>query len=697
MKTIKRILINASHPEERRVAIVEGGVLIDFYVEVAARESLKGNIYKATVNRVEPGLNAAFVEFGAKKKGFIQMGDIMPQYFGASSEGKKRQKIQDVLQKGQELIVQVEKDERDSKGASLTTYLSLAGRFIVMMPGQERVGISRKIEDRKERSRMREIIESLKPPKDAGFIVRTAASDLTADDISDDLKYLVKLWQRIQADSKKAKAPALIYEEHDVAVRTVRDYLTADIEEILVDDIETQRAIKGYLKQTQPWRKVGVTYYKDKTPLFAMDQLEEQIAHLGERFVRLPSRGYIVIDKTEALTSIDVNSGRGRKSGGGIEATAVTTNLEACDEVARQLRLRDIGGLIVIDFIDMMNANNRREVEHRFEKALASDKAHWDIGRISQFGLLEMTRERLRTAYLDSTSLECPACAGTGTVMSDEVAAVAAFRDMHAKVARGGVLRVSCRLSVPSANYLLQTRMAEIVQMEKDFKVSVRITADSSLTVGQYVVDVEREPGSKAPPPPPEPLRRRRPEPVVEPEEKGGEEVVYDEEPDASVELPSPEGPKAEAASGEKSVRSRRRRRRRGKKHRTDQASSGEGQPAIGSVEVPAIDPGTEFSPSESVRGFSAQPKAEAEPLVTPPHAPESEAEGGEPGKKTRRPSRPRGRRPSKKAAETGAATSEEKAQPAGETASGAEPVADAAVAPKKRAPRKRAPRKKPE
>lgn len=494
----KRILINALHSEEKRVAIVEGEILVDFYVEALAREPLKGNIYKGVIVRVEPGLQAAFVDFGQKKHGFLQMREIRSEYFKNVVQGK-RPRVQDVLGKGQELIVQVEKDERDTKGASLTTYLSIPGRYLVMMPGQERVGISRKIEDKEERDRLKEIFGKLKLPKDMGFILRTAGSEKTSEELSNDLKYLTKLWNKIQTESKKVTAPALIYKEQDIAVRTVRDYLTDDVTEVLIDEQEALRNTKEFLKKTLPWRKINVKLYKEKKPIFSRYNIEEQIAKIYERYIYLPSRGYLVIDRTEALTAIDVNSGRSRKEEN-IEATALKTNLEAADEAARQLRLRDLGGLIVIDFIDMVSFKNRREVENRLKNALSSDKAHAEITGISKFGLVEMTRERMRSTSFESVFKRCEACGGTGAVKTDEMTALSAFRDIHAKASKGGIKSILCSLPVESMNYLVNTRRDEIALIEKEFKAPVRLEADTKLSPGQYTVAVEKLEEGKAEP-----------------------------------------------------------------------------------------------------------------------------------------------------------------------------------------------------
>lgn len=485
----KKILINARYPEEKRVTIIEGEILFDFYVEVAAKEHLKGNIYKGVVVRIEPGLQAVFVDFGPKKHGFLQMREINPEYF-QNKEAGKRPRVQDLLTKGQELIVQVEKDERDTKGASLTTFISLPGRYLVMMPGQKRVGISRKIESREDRERLKEAFNALKLPENMGFILRTAGSDKTADELSNDLKYLTKLWATIQKEAEKSLAPALIYKEQDIAVRTVRDYLTSDVSEVLVDDQEAFKNTKDFLRKTLPWRRINIKYYKDKMPIFAKYKIEDQITKINDRYVYLPSRGYIVFDRTEALTAIDVNSGRSRKEGN-VEATALRTNIEAADEIARQLRLRDIGGLIVIDFIDMASSKNRREVETRLKNALSPDKAHSDISEISQFGIVEMTRERMRPAYLESIYKKCDVCGGTGTVKTNEMVAISAIREIHAAGSRQGIKSIRCVLPVESANYLMNNMRDEIAKLEKELGTKIIIMADSSLLPGKFALETE--------------------------------------------------------------------------------------------------------------------------------------------------------------------------------------------------------------
>ena len=575
----KRILINALHPEEKRVAIVEGDKLVDFYVETAGKEHLKGNIYKAKVVRVEPGLQAAFVDFGQKKHGFLQLREIKPEFFQRKTEGNKRPRIQDVISKGHELIVQVEKDERDNKGASLTTYISIPGRYIVMMPGQEKVGVSRKIEDREDRGRLKDIFSSLKLPKKMGFILRTAGSDKTEEDLDNDLKYLTKLWSRIQADSKKAHAPALIYKEQDFAVKTVRDYLTSDVAEVLIDDPVAFKKTKEFLKKTVPWQKTNIVLYKEKRPIFGESRIEEQIAKVYERYVYLPSRGYIVIDKTEALTAIDVNSGRSRKEEH-IEATAFRTNIEAADEIARQLRLRDLGGLIVVDFIDMESSKNRREVEQRLRDAMSPDKAHFELTAISKFGIVEMTRERMRPAYQESIHRKCELCAGTGVIKSDEMVAVSALRDIHVHATKEGVKGITCRLPVDSMNYMINTWRKDIDDTEKEFGIPITLTADVKLLPGQYKIDVDL-------PAPAKEHAHAEQRHQKQPHQKQ-QPLSAAELPEVALEQPGQEtGPQPAAQPEQK--RRRKRRPRRGKKGARKEGAVMQTEEAV--PEVPLSDP----------------------------------------------------------------------------------------------------------
>jgi|WetSurMetagenome_2_1015567.scaffolds.fasta_scaffold00050_14 ribonuclease E len=491
-----RILINARYADEKRVAILEGDILSDFYIQVSSREYLKGNIYKGVISSVMPGLQAVFVDFGPKRHGFLQFHDVMPEMYQSNEEegGRAKRNVQNSLVKGQEILVQVTKDGHGVKGASLTTYISIPGRYVVMMPGQKKVGISRKIENREDRDRLKETFNSLNLPKDMGFILRTACSDSIEEELSRDLKYLTKLWDRVKADAAKAKAPALIYREQDIAMRTVRDYLNPEVVEILIDDPKTCVATKAFLKRIMPWRKVNVVQYKEKEPLFSLHNAEGQIARLSQRMVMLPSKGYLVFDKAEALTAIDVNSGRSRKEES-VEATAFTTNLEAAREIARQLRLRDIGGLVVIDFIDMESGKNRKLIEDAMANAVCPDRASVEIAGLSKFCILEMTRERLRPAYAEAISNKCPLCDGSGAVGSDEFIAISAMRELHATAAgsNGPVLSITCRLPVVSANILLNTKRSELLRLEQEYDITISVIADPALPVGRYLLDTVKK------------------------------------------------------------------------------------------------------------------------------------------------------------------------------------------------------------
>ncbi|MCX8069284.1 MAG: Rne/Rng family ribonuclease [Thermodesulfovibrionales bacterium] len=479
--TTKRILINTSYPIEDRVAIVEGNNLIDFYVESHTRQQLKGNIYKGVVVSILPSVQAVFVDFGQSKNGFLQFREIMPSLYEDKITDKGRPSIQSVISKGQELLVQVDKDEHDNKGATLTTYISLAGRYVVMLPGQQKIGISRKIENRQDRDKLKEIFNSLNLPKGMGFILRTACNDSIEKELNLDLKYLTKLWQTIKKDAEKIKGPALIYKEHDLALKTVRDYLTTDTEEIITDTKESFTAIKSFIKKIIPGRSFNVIYYKEQKPLFSQYDIETQIEQLNEPIVSLPSRGYLIINKTEALTAIDVNSGKGKKEDN-IEATAFNTNLEAVLEIARQIRLRDIGGLIVIDFIDMQSSKNKKVIEQKMSEALNLDRANTEIAPLSKFCILEMTRERIRPSFAENTTTKCLHCSGQGFIKSDTASALKVLRELHSKLSIDNYSSITCKVSVEVANIILNQMRQNITNLEKNFGVKIFIIADKTLS-----------------------------------------------------------------------------------------------------------------------------------------------------------------------------------------------------------------------
>ncbi|MDX1554489.1 MAG: Rne/Rng family ribonuclease, partial [Xanthomonadales bacterium] len=415
---MKRMLINATQPEELRVAIAEGQKLLDLDIEVPALEQKKSNVYKGKVTRVEPSLEACFVDFGSERHGFLPLKEISPSCYhpSARDEGGKVT-IKNAVREGQELIVQVEKEERGNKGAALTTYISLAGRYLVLMPTNPKAGgVSRRISG-DEREELREQLQSVIAPDNVGIIVRTAGVGRDAEELQWDLDYLLQLWEAIEKAAASKSAPFLIYQESNLFIRALRDHLRNDVGEILVDNPTVFNDARKFVEQVMPHNLRKLKLYEDDVPLFNRFQIETQIESAFSRMVELPSGGILVIDHTEALISIDINSARATK-GADIEETALHTNLEAADEIARQLRLRDIGGLIVIDFIDMMDRKNQRAVEERLRKALQIDKARVQTGRISRFGLLEMSRQRLRPSLGESSQETCPRCDGHGTVRS---------------------------------------------------------------------------------------------------------------------------------------------------------------------------------------------------------------------------------------------------------------------------------------
>ncbi len=490
----RKMLINVLHPEEARVAIVQDGRLMELNIEISGMEQTKGNIYKGVVVRVEPGLQAAFVDIGHKKPGFIQMGDLHPDSWQwrddlPEDERKKRPRIQEVLRRGQELIVQVEKDARDMKGAALTSYLSLPGRYIVLMPGDTAAGISRKIEDNAIRKELKSLIAELQVPEGFGYIVRTEAVGRTVDELKKDLDYLVGVYQRIKQHAAGIKGAGEIYQDAGVILRTLRDYFSDDIDEILVDDKAACSQAIEFFKELMPGCENRVKLHKEKRPIFSKYQLEEQIDQLYEKRVPLPSGGSLIIEPTEALVSIDVNSG---KSSGerGVEDTAFKTNLEAAAEVARQLRLRDLGGLVVIDFIDMREAKHNKEVERTLKEALKIDKARVNVGRISQFGIMEMSRQRIAKNIHDAIHLECPHCEGRGRVKSVEAVAVSFLRKVHAAAAKGQVAEVRGGLPLEVAYYLLNRKKRELAQIENDYEIVVTIKGKPSFLLNQIELEV---------------------------------------------------------------------------------------------------------------------------------------------------------------------------------------------------------------
>jgi len=485
---MKRMLINATQPEELRVALVEGQKLYDFDIEVPSREQKKANIYKGIITRIEPSLEAVFVNYGSERHGFLPFKEIAPSYFSQPlSPEQHRSDIKDLLKQGQEIVIQIEKEERGTKGAALTTYIALAGSYLVLMPNNPRAGgISRRIEG-ENRGDLKEIVSSLDLPEGMGLIVRTAAGGKTAEELQWDLNYLLQLWDAIERSAHERKAPFLIFQESNVIIRALRDHLRADIDEIMIDNPATYRMVRNFLQQVMPHFIGKAKQYEDSVPLFSRFQIESQIELAYQREVPLPSGGAIVIDHTEALTSIDVNSARSTK-GGDIEETAHNTNLEAAEEIARQLRLRDLGGLLVIDFIDMVSMRHQKAVENKLRESVKSDRARIQIGRISRFGLLEMSRQRLRPSLGESSLIPCPRCQGQGSIRGTESLALSILRLIEEEAIKPQTGRVVVQLPVEPATYLLNEKRQVLEQIEKRHEVGVIIIPSKHLETPAYEI-----------------------------------------------------------------------------------------------------------------------------------------------------------------------------------------------------------------
>ena len=481
---MKRMLINATQPEERRLAIVDGQKLLDYEIEIEGREQRKGNIYKAVVTRVEPSLEACFVDYGEDRHGFLPFKEISKQYF-AEGVSASQARIQDAIREGQELVVQVEKEERGNKGAALTTFISLAGRYVVLMPNNPRGGgVSRRIEG-DDRAELKEAMDQLEYPKGASIIARTAGIGRTAPELQWDLNYLLKLWTAIDGASRGAKGAFLIYQESSLVIRAIRDYFNHDIGDILIDTDDIYEQAQQFMAHVMPEHAARVKRYRDDAALFRRFQIEHQIESAYARTVQLPSGGAIVIDHTEALVSVDVNSARAIK-GGDIEETATRTNLEAADEVARQMRLRDLGGLIVIDFIDMDESKNRREVESRLRDALRQDRARVQFGTISKFGLMEMSRQRLKPALSEGSSIPCPRCGGSGHIRDTESSALQILRIIQEECLKDNTAAVHVQVPVEVASFLLNEKRPEIAKIELKQRVTVLMVPNKTLETPNY-------------------------------------------------------------------------------------------------------------------------------------------------------------------------------------------------------------------
>ena len=484
---MKRMLINASHTEEMRVAMVDGQRLYDLDIENRTREQKKSNIYKGKITRVEPSLEAAFVDYGAERHGFLPLKEISREYFKKNASDGGRVRIQDAVKEGQEVLVQVEKEERGSKGAALTTFMSLAGRYLVLMPNNPRAGgISRRIEG-DERAELREAMRGLNIPDGMGAIVRTAGIGRATEELQWDLDYLLQLWTTITEEASGAKAPHFLFQESNVIVRAIRDYLRQDVGEVIVDSEESYALAAAFIGTVMPDFTSKVKFYQDEIPLFNRYQIENQIETAFCREVSLPSGGSIVIDITEAMVSIDINSARATK-GGDIEETAFNTNKEAAEEIARQLRLRDVGGLIVIDFIDMLNSKHQKDVENKMREALVVDRARVQVGRISRFGLLEMSRQRLRPSLEETMSKICPRCKGQGTIRGTRSLALSILRLVEEEAQKEFSREIRAIVPVAVATFLLNEKRKEICDIEARNKIQVTVLPNTEMETPHFEV-----------------------------------------------------------------------------------------------------------------------------------------------------------------------------------------------------------------
>jgi ribonuclease E len=488
---MKRMLINATQAEELRVAIVDGQQLYDIDIEQPAKEQKKSNIYKGRIVRLEPSLEAAFVDYGSGRHGFLSLKEISRDYFVPGVDSNKAS-MKEYLREGQEVVVQVDKEERGNKGAALTTYISLAGRYMVLMPNSPTAGgVSRRIEG-DDRQALKQTMDALNIPDDMGVIIRTAGMGRDAEELQWDLDYLIQVWKAITQAALSKPSPFLIYQESRLIIRALRDYMRPDIGEVLVDTAEIYEQAQDFMQLVMPHNLRKLKMYKDDIPLFNRFQIESQIEQAYERTVRLPSGGSIVLDQTEALTAVDVNSSRATK-GGDIEETALNTNLEAADEVARQMRLRDLGGLVVIDFIDMSSGKHQRMVEDRLQQALKLDRARVQIGKISRFGLLELSRQRLRPSLGESSQIVCPRCDGHGRMRSVESLSLSILRLAEEQAMKENTGQILVQAPPQIANYLLNEKRRALVEIETRHDAPIIIVSDESLETPHFNVSRLRD------------------------------------------------------------------------------------------------------------------------------------------------------------------------------------------------------------
>ena len=635
----KVMLINAQHPEECRAVVLDNNVIQDYIVEHSSREQIKGNVYLGVINRVEPSIEAAFVDFGGKKFGFLPFKDVLKESYVHTGEKKAKVRIQDVLIRGQRILVQVAKESRDAKGPSLTNAMSLAGRFLVLMQGHGSA-VSRKIEDESERKKLKDIVADFNLPENLGIIIRTAGLGQTKVELQKDVQMLLKIWDKIEAgrQNETTSAPFLIYQEPGLVVRTVRDHFSSDTSQIIVDNSDSYKDLKDFVKLVMPRNRNLVKFYKETKPLFSEYNVEDQIESIYQRKVLLPSGGSIVIDIGEAMVSIDVNSGK-TKGGLDLEETAVTTNLEAAKEVARQLRLRDLGGLIVIDFIDMFQKRNKAAVEKEVKQSCKTDKARINLARISKFGLLEMSRQRISPPVKEGVFTQCGLCEGTGLVRSMDSIILNVLRKIHEIIAKDRVKVLSLEVSPEVSNYFLNHKLSVLADLKTKHLVDFRFQITHGLSYENFkynvseVWEVETVPEAKSP---------EKPEAAIEPKESGNrtqKSASGQEGADKTVNGNQENAEKKEPGNAKPNAKRRYTRRKpaarkgppRGRYRRPNQASkpAEEGAPSQNATSDPIIEP--QAGKPESSKDNNPPALSLPLPPMPMPYVRESTKLGGEP------------------------------------------------------------------
>ncbi len=612
--TKKKMLINADQPEECRAVVLEDRKLTEYIVEHSSQDLVKGNIYLGVISRVEPAIEAAFVDFGGKKYGFLPFKDVLPDSYLQTGEKKARTRIQDVLVRGQKILVQVVKESRDAKGPSLTNAITIPGRFVVLMVSRDSSGISRKIEDESERKKMKQIVANLGIPPCMGVIIRTAGLGRTKTELQRDTQALLKIWEDIESkvNDPDAKAPSILYEGPDMVVRTVRDHFTNDTSEILVDNPDSFKQLQKFVKLVMPRMKNRIKLYKDSKPLFSQYQVEDQIEAIYQRRVELPSGGSIVIDIGEAMVSIDVNSGK-TTGASALEETALKTNLEAAEEICRQLRLRDLGGLIVIDFIDMFQKKNKAAVEKQMKAGAKLDKARVNFSRLSRFGLLEMSRQRLSPPVKEGIFTNCPHCEGTGHVKTESSAALSVIRKIQEQLADDNVKVLSVRVSTMVCSYLLNHKAKRIFELEESSGAKILFEGQDHLEYKNFTFDILE--------------RKREEDKIIEqksrisrdskPEEEVQEETGEKRKTGRYANSKKGRGPRKTGSRRPGGTRSPRRRPRKysRKKGEAGSEKSGQTEPVSSEMDSPPKEGGVEPSPPPSTSPVSDWEKEDSQPL----------------------------------------------------------------------------------